>query len=44
MDTGKVYNFGEKPGPRSTNLYETLDGMQNGIVEDKHGWTTLGIE
>ena len=37
MDTGKVYNFGEK-------LYETLRGIQYGTVEDKHGWTTVVIE
>ena len=44
MDTGKVYNFGEKPGPWSTKLYETLRGIQYGTVEDKHGWTTVVIE
>ena len=44
MDTGKVYNFGDKPGPWSTKLYETLCGIQYGIIEDKHGWTTVVIE
>ena len=44
MDTGKVYNFGEKPGPWSTKLYNTLRGIQYGTVEDKHGWTTVVIE
>lgn len=44
MDTGKVYNFGDKPGPWSTKLYETLRGIQYGTVEDKHGWTTVVIE
>ena len=44
MDTGKVYNFGEKPGPWSTKLYETLRGIQYGTVEDKHGWTTVVID
>ena len=44
MDTGKVYNFGDKPGPWSTKLYETLRGIQYGAVEDKHGWTTVVIE
>ena len=44
MDTGKVYNFGDKPGPCSTKLYETLRGIQYGTVEDKHGWTTVVIE
>ncbi len=44
MDTGKVYNFGDKPGPWSTKLYETLRGIQYGTIEDKHGWTTVVIE
>ena len=44
LDTGKVYNFGEKPGPWSTKLYDTLRGIQYGTVEDKHGWTTVVIE
>ena len=44
MDTGKVYSFGEKPGPWSTKLYETLRGIQYGTIEDKHGWTTVVIE
>ena len=44
MDTSKVYNFGDKPGPWSTKLYETLRGIQYGTVEDKHGWTTVVIE
>ena len=44
MDTGKVYNFGDKPGPWSTKLYETLRGIQYGTVEDKHGWTTVVFE
>ena len=44
METGKTYNFGEKPGPWSTKLYETLRGIQYGIIDDKHGWTTVVIE
>ena len=44
MDTGKAYNFGDKPGPWSTKLYNTLRGIQYGTVEDKHGWTTVVIE
>ena len=44
LETGKVYNFGEKPGPWSTKLYNTLRGIQYGTVEDKHGWTTVVIE
>ena len=44
LDTGKVYNFGDEPGPWSKKLYETLRGIQYGTVEDKHGWTTVVIE
>ncbi len=40
LDTGKVYEFGEQgqAGPVSTKLYEHLRGIQNGEVEDIHGW------
>ena len=44
LETGKVYNFGDKPGHWSTKLYETLRGIQYGTIEDKHGWTTVVIE
>ena len=44
MDTGKRYNFGDKPGPLSKKLYDTLRGIQYGTIEDKHGWTTVVIE
>lgn len=44
LETGKVYNFGDQPGPWSTKLYETLRGIQYGTIEDKHGWTTVVIE
>ena len=43
LETGKVYNFGDKPGPWSKKLYETLRGIQYGTIEDKHGWTTVVI-
>ena len=43
-ETGKVYRFGDKPGPWSTRLYEMLRGIQYGTVEDRHGWTTVVIE
>lgn len=33
LETGKVYNFGDKPGPWSTKLYETLRGIQYGTIE-----------
>ena len=42
--TGKTYSFGDKPGPWSTKLYETLRGIQYGTVKDKHGWTKVIIE
>ena len=44
METGKVYSFGDRPGPWSTRLYETLRGIQYGTIEDRHGWTTVVIE
>ena len=44
LETGKVYHFGDKPGPWSTKLYGTLRGIQYGTIEDKHGWTTVVIE
>lgn len=44
LETGKVYKFGDKPGPWSTKLYNTLRGIQYGTIEDKHGWTTVVIE
>lgn len=44
LETGKVYNFGNQPGPWSKKLYETLRGIQYGTIEDKHGWTTVVIE
>ena len=43
-ETGHRYSFGEKPGPWSTKLFETLRGIQYGIVDDIHGWTTVVIE
>ena len=44
LDTGKHHNFGDKPGPISKHLYDTLRGIQYGTIEDKHGWTTVVIE
>jgi branched-chain amino acid aminotransferase len=32
------YVEGDVPGPYCTKLYEHLVGIQNGDVEDKHGW------
>uniref|UniRef100_A0AB33JES7 Branched-chain-amino-acid aminotransferase n=1 Tax=Prevotella sp. GTC17260 TaxID=3236796 RepID=A0AB33JES7_9BACT len=44
LDTGKVYSFGDQPGPWSRKLYDTLRGIQYGTVEDKHGWTIVVID
>jgi len=46
LETGKRYTFSKdgKPGPVSTKLYNHLRGIQYGIEEDKHGWTTVVIE
>ena len=41
VEEGKSYNFGEKPGPWSLKLYETLRGIQYGTIEDKHNWTMV---
>ncbi len=40
-ERGIRYDFGTEPGPWSTKLYNTLRGIQYGIVEDKHGWTRI---
>ena len=36
----RVYHFGQEGvcGPVSRKLYETLRGIQDGIVPDTHGW------
>ncbi len=44
LETGRRYDFGPEPGPKSKKLFETLRGIQYGTVEDKHGWTTVVIE
>lgn len=46
LDTGKRYSFSEdgKPGPRSTQLYKLLRGIQYGTEPDTHGWTKVVIE
>lgn len=38
---GKKHVFGDenKPGPVTQKLYDTLFGIQDGDVEDKHNWT-----
>lgn len=40
-DSGKVFEFGNEPGPVSTKLYTQLRGIQEGSVEDVHGWTEV---
>ena len=42
-DRGITYNFGDgiTPGPVSTKLYETLQGIQNGDLEDSNGWIKI---
>ena len=39
--TGKVYEYGDVAGPVSTKLYKQLKGIQEGTVEDVHGWTEV---
>ena len=41
--SGKEYVISNdgKPGPISTKLYERLQGIQYGDVEDKHNWITI---
>lgn len=35
---GQEYIVGKKAGPWSKKLYDTLTGIQNGKLPDKHGW------
>lgn len=44
LDTGESFNYGNEPGPWSKKLYETLRGIQYGLIEDKYGWTRVVIE
>ncbi|MCK4979859.1 MAG: branched chain amino acid aminotransferase, partial [Candidatus Delongbacteria bacterium] len=39
-DSDKKIYYGsmDKAGPVSTKLYETLKAIQEGEIEDKHGW------
>ena len=37
----KTYSYGDIAGPYSTKLYITLRAIQEGEIEDKHGWTTV---
>ena len=42
-DTGAEYLYCKdgKAGPISTKMYETLQGIQLGEIEDKHNWNTI---
>jgi branched-chain amino acid aminotransferase len=39
--TGRTVDYGDEPGPISTKLYNQLRGIQEGSIEDIHGWTTV---
>ncbi len=43
IDTGKSYTFGkaDEAGPITTKLYNQLRGIQNGDLEDTHGWCDI---
>jgi branched-chain amino acid aminotransferase len=40
LDKDVTYTFGE-PGPVLTKLYNALQDIQYGRVEDKYGWCTI---
>ena len=42
-ETAKEYNYclNGEAGPISTKLYQTLKGIQEGEVVDKHGWNLI---
>jgi branched-chain amino acid aminotransferase len=40
-DKGTVYSYSEEVGPVTQKLYKSLLGIQEGTIEDKHGWTTV---
>lgn len=39
--TGVTFTYGEDAGPVSTKLYHHLRGIQEGTLEDVHGWNTI---
>jgi branched-chain amino acid aminotransferase len=43
LDSGKHYQIAKngEPGPITTKLYNQLKGIQQGEVEDVHGWCTI---
>lgn len=40
-ENGKIYTFGNEPGPVLTDLYHALRDIQFGRAEDRHGWTEI---
>jgi branched-chain amino acid aminotransferase len=40
-DSGQEFFYGDEAGPVSTKLYQQLRGIQEGAVEDVHGWTEV---
>jgi len=40
-DKGTVYSYSEEVGPVTKKLYKQLLGIQEGSIEDKHGWMTV---
>ncbi len=38
---GTRYSFGDTPGPWSRRLYDTLRGIQYGLIDDTHNWTRI---
>lgn len=41
LENNKIYKFGDKPGPITTQLYKTLIGIQYGEEEDIFNWNTI---
>lgn len=43
LDTGRKYVISKdgKPGPVTQRLYDTLNAIRNGEVEDVHGWNVI---
>ena len=37
-DNGRIYDFGDEPGPISRLLYTSLQDIQYGRAKDLHGW------
>jgi branched-chain amino acid aminotransferase len=42
-ESGKEYTYccNGTAGPVSTRLYNTLKGIQEGEIDDKHGWNMI---